>query len=242
MHVANSAESRGFPSTSWTVIRDAQGAPERERARALDRLVGVYWRPVYWTIRLDWGVAPEDARDLTQEYFALFVERELVNDVASERGRFRAYVKATLKNFLLGWRRAERALKRGGGLHIVALEDLDPVESDPPSTEGSPESRFERELMRAILRRALDDLRRSLERDGKGDVFALFHDYYVAESEGRAPGYREMMARFGIGEHDVKNRLSSARARFRSHVLALLRDGLSSDADLASEIRAVFSS
>jgi len=242
MHAERPVESRSFPSTSWTVIREAQAAPAAERARALDRLVAVYWRPVYWTIRLDWSVAPEDARDLTQDYFARFVEHDLVQQVASDRGLFRSYVKATLRHFLLAWRRAERALKRGGGLHIVALDDLDPVEADPPSGEGSPESRFERELMRSILLRALDDLRRSLERDGKGDCFELFHHYYVAESEGRAPSYRELTARFQIGEHDVKNRLATARARFRNHVLALLRDGLTSDADLASEIRAVFAS
>jgi RNA polymerase sigma-70 factor (ECF subfamily) len=242
MRVANSAESRSFPSTSWTVIRQAQIAPEVERARALDRLVAIYWRPVYWTIRLDWSAAPEDARDLTQEYFARFIEQGLVQDVASDRGSFRSYVKVTLRNFLLSWRRAERAQKRGGGLHIVALDDLDPVEADPPAGDGSPEARFERELMRAILLRALDDLRKSLDREGKVEVFALFHHYYVTESEGRAPDYKELTIRFKIGVHDVKNRLSMARARFRNHVLALLRDGLTSDADLASEIRAVFAS
>jgi RNA polymerase sigma factor (sigma-70 family) len=233
--------SRRFPSTSWTVIRTAQGAAGPERASALDRLVSVYWRPIYWTIRLEWSVAPEDARDLTQEYFARFVEHDLVNDVASERGRFRSYVKATLRNFLLSWRRSECALKRGGGAHVVALEDLDPVEADPPSNEGSPEGRFERELMRSILLRALDDLRDSLERDGKPGFFQLFREFYLAGSEGRPPSYKELTRRFGIGEHDVKNRLAVARARFRNQVLALLRDGVTSDADIASEIRAVFS-
>lgn len=242
MQVANTAESRSFPSTSWTVIRAAQDAPEVERARALDRLAAIYWRPVYWTIRLDWNAAPEDARDLTQEYFARFVEQSLVKDVASDRGHFRAYVKATLRHFLLAQRRAERALKRGGGLHIVALDDLDPVEADPPAGDGSPEARFERELMRSILLRALEELRRSLDREGKADLFELFHHFYVAESEDRAPSYQELTARFRIGVHQVKNGLATARARYRNHVLALLRDGLTSDADLASEIRAVFSS
>ena len=242
MQLERMTESRAFPSTSWTVIREAQGAPEPERARALDRLISIYWRPVYWTIRLDWGVAPEDARDLTQEYFARFVERELVHEVASERGRFRSYVKATLKNFLLAWRRAERAQKRGGGLRIVALDDLDPIEAEPPAAEGSPESRFERELMRAILLRALDELRDSLDREGRSDLFELFRRFYVSEPEEPAPSYRDLMDRFRIGEHDVKNRLAAARTRFRNHVLTLLRDGLTSDADLASEIRAVFDS
>ena len=242
MHFQTSAESRSFPSTSWTVIREAQDAPEVERARALDRLVAVYWRPVYWTIRIDWNVSFEDARDLTQEYFARFVEQGLVMEVASDRGRFRAYVKATLRHFLLSWRRAERAQKRGGGLRIVALDDLDPVEADPPAGDGSPASRFERELMRSILLRALEELRHSLDREGKAPLFELFHHYYVAESAGRAPNYKELMARFRLGEHEVKNGLAAARARYRNQVFALLRDGLTSDADLASEIRAVFAS
>lgn len=230
-----------FPPTCWTVIRDAQSGDARARTAALDRLLSVYWQPVYWSIRNEWNIAPEDARDLTQGYFTSFLERDLVHSIAADRGRFRAYVKATLKNWMLAWRRDAATLKRGGGVHLVALDDLERSEPEPANGEPSPEKRFERELMRSILARALAELRDACGREGKSGHFALFLRFYGLEAEGRAPSYGDLMAEFGLSQHDVKNRLAALRARFRDRVLALLRDGLSSDADLLGEIRAVFS-
>lgn len=231
-----------FPSTCWAVIRDAQAGAAAQRAAALERLLSVYWRPIYWTIRLDWNEPPEEARDLTQGYCAAFLERDLLHDVAAERGRFRSFVKATLKHWMLAHRRDASAQKRGGGVRIVALADLDPVEADPPDAGQSPEQRFERQLMRAILGQALSELRAACEREGKQDHFELFHRFYVLEASGVAPSYADLAAGFALSLHDVKNRLATLRGRFRNLVLGYLRDGLSSDADLISEVRAVFTS
>lgn len=241
----DSAPAHRFPSTCWTVIREAQNGGAPARATALDRLISVYWRPVYWTVRLDWNSGPEAARDLTQSYFASFLERDLLHDVAAEHGRFRAYVKATLKHWLLNRRRDEAAQKRGGGVRIVALDDLDPVEADPPARDLSPEQRFERELMRSIVDQVLLELRTALESEGKRDHFDLFFRFYGLArdglgSGGSESGYNELTKEFGLGAHDVKNRLARLRARFRDLILAHLRDGLSSDADLIAEIREVF--
>ncbi len=230
-----------FPSTCWTVIRDAQAGAAAERAAALERLLSVYWRPIYWTLRLDWNEAPDEARDLTQSYCASFLERDLLHDVAAERGRFRSFVKATLKHWMLAHRRDAAARKRGGGVRIVALADLDPIEADPPDSDQSPEQRFERQLMRAILEQALAELRTACDRDGKLDHFELFHRFYVLEASGHAPSYADLALHFALSTHDVKNRLSALRSRFRNLVLTYLRDGLSSDDDLMSEVRAVFS-
>ena len=236
----DSSPAQRFPSTCWTVIRDAQGGGAPVRAAALDRLISVYWRPVYWTVRLDWKAEPESARDLTQSYFASFLERDLLHDVAAEHGRFRAYVKATLKHWLLNQKRDETTQKRGGGVRIVALDDLDPIEADPPARDLSPEQRFERELMRSIVDQALAELRAALEGEGKRDHLDLFFRFYGLAPGGREPSYEELTKEFGLGAHDVKNRLARLRARFRDLILAHLRDGLSSDADLIGEIRAVF--
>ncbi len=81
-----------FPATAWTVIHGAQAADEQACRRALDRLISVYWRPVYSTLRLDWSVPPEEAKDLTQEYFSVFLEKHMIDRVAPAHGRFRAYV------------------------------------------------------------------------------------------------------------------------------------------------------
>lgn len=96
------SRNRSFRSTAWSNILDARDGDREVRERALEKLVSVYWRPIYWTLRLDWSERPEDARDLTQDYFAAFLEDEMLARVVREKGRFRHYVKATLKNFKIG--------------------------------------------------------------------------------------------------------------------------------------------
>ncbi|MBI4880900.1 MAG: sigma-70 family RNA polymerase sigma factor [Planctomycetes bacterium] len=202
--------------------------------------MSVYWRPVYWSLRLDWSVSPEEAKDLTQEYFSVFLERSMIQRVREEWGRFRAYVKTTLKRFMLDRRRAAGRIKRTVERTIVALEDLPAVEQDRAASDAPPDRRFERELMRSILSLALDDLRRSCEKNGRSVHFQVFQAYYVDQAEGGTLTYQDLSERFGLGQHEVKNRLAELRARFRRSVLGYLRDGLSSEQELVAEIREVF--
>jgi len=224
-----------FRSTAWTIIRGAQEQDAAVRDDALGRLIGVYWRPVYWTFRLDWNAGPEEAKDLTQEYFAVFLEKDMIRQVAPERGRFRAYVKATIRNFVLSRRRDAKALKRGGGRRIVALDDLAAVEANATAQTESPEQRFDRELMRAITLEAQEELRRRTA--DRPELFLLFESYYLADT---SVHYEELCRQFDINHHDVKNRLAEMRAQFKEIVLDILRDGVTSDDELEDEIREVF--
>lgn len=232
--------SPGFPQTAWTVIQDAQSLDEVERRRALERLISVYWRPIYWTIRLDWNQSAEEAQDLTQDYFTSFLSRELVTQVERERGNFRFFAKATLKNFMLNRKREAGALKRGGDRRLEALDDVERVERESQAREDPPEVRFERELMRSLVARALDALREECLADDKEREFELFRTFYYEESAGRKVRYEELQERFSMDHHEVKNRLAELRARFKKNVLQLLRDGVSTEEELEREIREVF--
>lgn len=209
----------GFPATAWSVIRGAQDEDEREKSRALERLLSVYWRPVYWSLRLDWRASPDEAK-----------------------GRFRAWVKVTLEHFMLDERR-RRATRREAFEHrMVHLDDLSAVEADAPTNDAAPDARFERELMRSILRQAKGDLRRQCERAGKSSQFRWFEEFHLdasADDPGR-PTYEQLAKSCGASTHDVKNGLAELRARFRKLVLAYVRDGVSDDEELAAEVREVF--
>lgn len=231
-----------FPATAWTVIRGAQDLRHADAERALGRLTSVYWRPVYWTVRREWNASPEEAMDLTQEYFSVFLEKGFVHDVAEERGRFRSYVKATLRHFMLNRRRGERTRKREGAPLAISIEDVERLEAEGVQDRETPEKLFERELMRAIVQRVLGDMDEASKKAGRERSFELFHVYYMEECAGRRPRYEDLRAKFGLGPHDVKNRLAEMRARFRKRVLDYLRDGIRSEQELESEIREVFES
>jgi hypothetical protein len=60
---------RDFPSTSWNLIRGA-GKAHREH---LERLIYLYWKPAYLYLRACGHKSVEDAKDLTQDFFATVV-------------------------------------------------------------------------------------------------------------------------------------------------------------------------
>ena len=100
----------------------AQGATPAAQA-ALEKLCRTYWRPIYGFVRRQ-GVDPEEAKDLTQGFFALLLERRDLETVRQEKGRLRSYLLTSLKHFLTNERNRAMAIKRGAGQRLIPLEDL----------------------------------------------------------------------------------------------------------------------
>src|SRR6266436_2707050 len=114
-----------FPSTHWSMVLNA-GAGSASVARdALEKLCRVYWYPLYGFIRRQ-GRSPEDAQDLTQQFFAQFLEHESFKQADQERGRFRTFLLACLKHFLVSdWRKATAAKRSGGPLLSLDEEEAE---------------------------------------------------------------------------------------------------------------------
>ena len=83
----------------------------------MERLIALYWKPVYWHVRSRWRKSNEDAKELTQEFFTSLLERGALAQVRGE-GRFRAFLRACLQHFLLQQHRFEGREKRGGGAPV----------------------------------------------------------------------------------------------------------------------------
>src|SRR4029077_8532180 len=111
-----------FTTTHWSVVLEAQGESPAAQ-EALERLCRTYWRPIYGFIRRQ-GIGAEEAKDLTQGFFALLLERRDLNAVRQEKGRLRSYLLTSLKHFLTNERNRAMAIKRGAGQRLIPLEDL----------------------------------------------------------------------------------------------------------------------
>ena len=109
-----------FATTSWTQVLAARESPSSESRQALEELCVAYWYPLYAFVRRQ-GNGPEEARDLTQGYFALLLEKGYLEDFDPALGRFRVFLKASVKNFLSKERDKAHAWKRGGHTKIVSL-------------------------------------------------------------------------------------------------------------------------
>jgi RNA polymerase sigma-70 factor (ECF subfamily) len=215
-----------FPHTSWTVVLAAKNEGQ------LDDLIRRYWKPVYWLIRRRWNKSNEDAKDLTQEFFMRLVERNRLERVGPEHGRFRAYLSALLMNFLRNRHEAERAAKRGGGARLLSLDAGD--ETPPAFAEGqTPEEMLDRAWAWNIFQRATEHLRARYRTAGKEVFFDIFEAY---ELEDDPPSYKELASRYRLPASSVESHLRQARIAFERVLRSLVRETLADDADLEAEL------
>ena len=112
---------RLFPRTRWSLVLAATQRDSTESAVALEAVCSAYWQPLYAYVRRR-GYSTEDAQDLTQEFFARLLAKDYLQNLRHQQGKFRSFLLAYLKNFLLEQRRKVRALKRGGGQVFVSLD------------------------------------------------------------------------------------------------------------------------
>tara|TARA_R110002126_G_scaffold1402_9_gene7997 strand:- start:19017 stop:19772 length:756 start_codon:yes stop_codon:yes gene_type:complete len=209
-----------FLTTRWSVVLNAGGA-KPDSPEALEALCTAYWRPIHGFIRRR-GHDQDDARDLTQGFFAQFLERLDLRGLDPARGRFRAYLLACVKHFLANEHEKERALKRGGGERFVDIEFDDDAGHFEPTDERTPEREFERQWAHSVLRRGLERLR--LEQVLREGLFDRLKPTLAGESvEG---GYAAVADEFDmtsvavkVAVHRLKKRYaqsSSRRSRARS--------------------------
>ena len=111
-----------FPPTRHSIVAGAQSDDPDARRQAFDVLVAAYWKPVYKYLRLKWQASDEDARDLTQEFFARAFEKAFFQRYDPDKARFRTYLRVCLDGFAANERKAARRLKRGGDHAIVPLD------------------------------------------------------------------------------------------------------------------------
>lgn len=226
---ASGALPSPFPDTRWSIVLSG------DRGQALDHLAAAYWRPVYGYVRAHFARDEAEALDATQDFFVRLLDGDLLDRADPARGRFRAYVRKALANFLTDSFRERRSHRRGGDRLFVPIGAGD-SEGAPelPDTRGrSPEEALD-ELWRAeILERAARDLERELIAEGKPVWWALFRE---AVLDGDRPSHAEMAERHGVTVVDVTNWLSRARSRYRAALIRIVRETVVGEASLEDEI------
>jgi len=105
---------------------EAQGSTPAAHA-ALEELCRTYWRPIYGFVRRE-GTKPEEAKDITQGFFALILERRDFQSVRQEKGRLRSFLLASLKHFMANERRDAATIKRGGRT-LIPLDEIESYDS-----------------------------------------------------------------------------------------------------------------
>jgi len=142
-----------FPATRLSVVERTRSGDEATRRVALATIIDGYWKPAYKYLRVKWSLDPDQAADLTQEFFTIALEKDVIEKYDPARARFRTYLRLCLDGFAGNARKAERRLKRGGGVITVPL-DFETAEgeivSHEPAVEADVDELFYREWVRAL--------------------------------------------------------------------------------------------
>jgi RNA polymerase sigma factor (sigma-70 family) len=231
---AKSAE--WFASTHWSVVLAAKDGKSPTAGEAMEQLCRVYWPPLYAFIRRE-GYDDANAKDLTQEFFLKLIERDYLQHLRHQRGRFRSFILTLLKNFLLEQRGKARAQKRGGGKVFVALEQdgEDGAYLNEPVDNLSPDQLFERRWAQAVFQRSLNRLREEYFASGRGPFFDLLKDFQPREPG--APSYAAIGAQLGVTEAAIKSAVQRLRQRHREILREEIAHTVANPAEIDEEIR-----
>jgi RNA polymerase sigma-70 factor (ECF subfamily) len=240
----SSAGASSFATTRWSMVVAAGRSPHGgspESKAALADLCQRYWYPLYVYVRR--RVADRDeARDLTQDFFARLLEKNTLALADPERGRFRSFLLTTLKHFLINEWEKNRAQKRGGGRKTLAL-DFDAKEQQftlEPAHTWTPERQFERHWALALLDQVLLQLRQEYHAGGKQKLFEQLKSFLVGDSA--KASHADAAQRLGMTEGAVKVAAHRLRKRYRELLRQEVAQTVADDNEVEDEIRSLFRS
>ena len=226
--------NRRFQPTRWTLLFKLKD-PGPEAASALETLCATYWHPVYAFIRRS-GRSADDARDLTQAFFARVLEKNYFQDAEQTRGRFRTFLLASVRHFISNERDAELALKRGGGIRHVALE-VEPEERRfhrEPSENDTPERIYERRWALSALDAAMARLASKYERTARGRLFEELRPLLTGDEPA---SYAELSARLGASEGALRVAAHRFRKEFASSLRKVIEETVDEPKAVDDELR-----
>ncbi len=230
---------RQFVTTQWRTVFAAAQSGEEQR-NALERLCRTYWFPLYSYVRRR-GHGPEDAQDLTQEFFARLLEKNWLAEIKPEKGRLRSFLLMALTRFLANAYDFKCAARRGGVGPAVSLEGQanESRYSAEPVTSDTPETLFERRWALMLLENALTHLGEETTINGKTRLFELLNPFLSREAE--AGEYAAIADQLGLTTGAISVSVHRLRHRYRDLVKDAVAATINDPAQMDEEMQHLFS-
>ena len=235
--VEPSAKGSGlFTTTHWSVVLAAGQADSPHAAEALQALCHSYWYPLYLYVRRR-GYKPEDAQDLTQEFFARLLANDYLTRADPARGKFRTFLLHSLQNFLANdWKSAHR-LKRGGGTPCLSLDAADAERryANEPAAMLTSERAYEKRWAMTLLEGVLANLQQEYAQAGNGRVFEELTDLLWGKDTSLS--YAHIGERLGMTEGAARGAMHRLRERFRERLRAEVAHTVADFREVDDELR-----
>ena len=223
-----------FMTTDWSLVLSAQ-CLSPAATEALEKICRNYWRPLYAFVRRE-GYAREEAQDLTQAFFARFLERRDLDAVRREKGRFRSYFLASLKNFLANERDRAMTIKRGEGRRPIPLDEMTTYAAADLETANhlSADRIFERRWALTVLEQVFARLEEEYGATGKMQLFERFKNLLADEDR---QSQSDIAREFAMNENAVKQAFHRFRQRYREILREEIARTVAAPGDVEDELR-----
>lgn len=234
----NEDSAKKFETTRWSMIVAAGGKGESSELRrnALEHICRTYWFPSYSYVRSR-GYRREEAQDLTQEFFTRLLEKDHLDVADQERGRFRSFLLASLKNFLADeWDKAQ-AQKRGGGARHQSLdiETAETLLAESAQRPLTPDQIFDLHWAKTTLANALHRVEAMYKDSNKEHYFKTLRP--LLENRGPRGSYADVAEELGISAGAVKVAVHRLRKQFRESLELEIAETLMNGAELPEELK-----
>ena len=230
-----------FSTTRWSLVVAAADSQNPAANAALAELCERYWYPLYVFVRRR-GLDADAAEDLTQSFFAHFLEKNAFKVADPKRGRFRSFLLASMRNYLADEYHKQRAKKRGGGTIPLSL-DFEAARGryrHEPTESRTPEELFARRWALTQLDQALARMSDAMTEAGERERYELLKDALVG---GDVLPYKDVAGALGISEGAVKVGVHRMRKRFgeilRDEIAQTVADPEQIDDELRNLLRAL---
>jgi RNA polymerase sigma-70 factor (ECF subfamily) len=222
-----------FATTQWNVVLAAREGSETQARRALESLCEAYWYPLYAYVRRRTPSA-EEARDLTQAFFADLLSRDFLSGIDRSKGRFRSFLLASLEHFLSRERDKAATLKRGAGVRPLALDarEAEARYQQEPQDQLTPELIFERRWGMTVMERTMDRLQ--AEFADQPERFERLRPCLTGSESGQ---YREIGDALGMSENAVKAAVHRLRQRYGQLLRDEIAETVADQGEVDEEVR-----
>lgn len=172
-----------FNTTHWSIVASSRDDDSEVRNTSLGELYQSYWYPLFAYLRRK-GHSPEAAADYVQGFFVELIDKDFLESVAPEKGRFRWFMMSAVKRFVSKQKEKQNAQIRGGGNAIFSLniDDAEQRYSREPADGWTPEKLFDRRWALEVLSQALKQLREAHEVGGKLELYEALQSTLAGES------------------------------------------------------------
>jgi len=226
--------SSASTSTRWSVILQVADTDPAVAREALQSLCTIYWQPVYTFVRSRVGHDAE-SQDLTQEFFAELIATKLIESADRDRGKFRSYLFASLRNFLNKQWEKSRAKKRGGNRLRLSLDYVEQLGMCEPKDSCELDPLYDRQWAEALTAHALARLAEEWRSADKVHTFEGLRPFLTSQA---SPGLIDQVAqRLKVSAETLRVSIHRLRRRYGQLLREEVARTVLSPEDVDAEIR-----